>query len=604
MPLRALIFLLLWPASALAAQRVELEIGRIEGPDWSAQQVQLELAADGQFTARSGPIAAKALPGPLPGAQLECRIGQLRGGWRCGGGRLQAGGGKAGQLLGGFELDYRGAGDWRLQLRGLQGEVSGQDTAERYVAEKLGLALDGEVQRRAQELRGHARLQLRSGQGYADPVFGDFSAHPLQLESDWSYALRTRRLQLSRLRLQQAGIGEVSGDLQLSLPAARATLEGRLHSGPLALQPFAELYLQPFLAGTRLSGLNAGGQARLDLALRAGAPQQVQLQFEDAALQLGKLDLGFEGLAGSLHWAAAAPAPASSLRWTALRYGRLQAEGASLQFRAAARDFELLEALRLDLYEGALKVNRLQLRGAGQPGMSAAFDADVEPIALAPLSRALGWPEFSGTLSGRLPGVRLENDVLSFDGALTAQVFDGDVTIDGLRVIQPFGVLPRVAAELRLRNLDLKAVTGAFSFGRMEGRLSGDFLGLRLIGWRPVAMDARLYTPPGDRSRHRISQRAIDSISRAGGGPAGLLQRSALRLFDDFAYDRIGWSCRLDNGVCEMGGLEPAKNGGYVLVKGRLLPRIDVVGYSRRVGWETFLGQLKAAMEADKAEIR
>jgi len=604
MPLRALIFLLLWPATALAAQRVELEIGRIEGPDWSAQRLQLELAADGQFSARSGPIAAKALPGPLPGAQLECRIGQLRGGWRCSGGRLQAGGGKAGLLRGGFELDYRGAHDWRLQLRGLQGEVSGQDPAERYVAEKLGLALDGEVRRRPQELRGHARLRLRSGQGYADPVFGDFSAHPLQLESDWSYALRTRRLQLSRLRLQQAGIGVVSGDLQLSLPAAKATLAGRLHSGPLALQPFAELYLQPFLAGTRLSGLSAGGQARLDLALRAGAPQQVQLQFEDAALQLGKLDLGFEGLAGSLHWAAAAPAPASSLRWTALRYGRLQAGGASLQFRAAARDFELLEALRLGLYEGALKVNRLQLRATGQPGMSAAFDADVEPIALAPLSRALGWPEFSGTLSGRLPGVRLENEVLSFDGALTAQVFDGDVTIDGLRVIQPLGVLPRVAADLRLRNLDLKAVTGAFSFGRMEGRLNGDFLGLRLIGWRPVAMDARLYTPPGDRSRHRISQRAIDSISRAGGGPAGLLQRSALRLFDDFAYERIGWSCRLDNGVCEMDGLEPAKNGGYVLVKGRLLPRIDVVGYSRRVGWETFLGQLKAAMEADKAEIR
>lgn len=604
MPLRALIFLLLWPATALAAQRVELEIGRIEGPGWSARGLQLELDTDGGFSARSGPIAARALPAPLPRAQLACRIGAAPGGWRCSGGRLQAGGGKAGELRGGFELDYRAASDWRLQLRGLQGEVSGQDRSERYVAEKLGLALDADLQRRSQEIRGHARLRLRSGQGYADPVFGDFSAHPLQLESDWSYALRTRRLQLSRLQLQQAGIGRLDGELQLSLAAPKTTLAGRLHSGPLALQPFAELYLSPFLAGTRLSGLTAAGTARLDLTLRAGAPQQAQLQFEDATLQLGKLALGFEGLAGSLHWAAAAPAPASSLRWTALRYGRLEAGPAALQFHAAARDFELLHPLHLGLYEGALQLNRLQLRRFGQPDMSAAFDAGIEPIALAPLSRALGWPEFSGTLAGRLPGVRLENEVLSFDGALTARVFDGDVTIDGLRVIQPFGVLPRVAADLRLRNLDLKAVTGAFSFGRIEGRLSGDFLGLRLLGWRPVAMDARLYTPPGDRSRHRISQRAIDSISRAGGGPAGLLQRSALRLFDDFAYDRIGWSCRLDDGICEMGGLEPAKNGGYVLVKGRLLPRIDVVGYSRRVGWETFLGQLKAAMEADKAEVR
>ena len=236
--------------------------------------------------------------------------------------------------------------------------------------------------------------------------------------------------------------------------------------------------------------------------------------------------------------------------------------------------------------------------------MSAALDADIEPIELARLCRAFGWPEFSGTLSGRIPGVKLENDLLSLDGALTAQAFDGDIRIGDLRVIQPFGVLPRVAADIRLRNLDLQQVTSAFSFGRIEGRLNGDVSGLRLLGWRPVAMDTRLYTPPDDRSRHRISQRAIDSISRAGGGPAGLLQRTALRVFDDFAYDRIAWSCRLDNGICIMDGLEPAKNGGYVLVKGRLLPRIDVVGFSRRVGWDTFLAQLKAAMAAEKAEVR
>jgi len=176
------------------------------------------------------------------------------------------------------------------------------------------------------------------------------------------------------------------------------------------------------------------------------------------------------------------------------------------------------------------------------------------------------------------------------------------IRVDGLQVLDPFGRLPRLLADIELRNLDLATLTGAFSFGRIDGRLSGDVRQLRLLNWVPVAFDAHLYTPADDRSRHRISQRAIDNISSLGGGPTGVLSRGALRFFEDFAYARIGWSCVLKDGVCTMDGVEP-KGEGYVLVKGRLLPRIDVVGYTRRVDWNTFVEQLKSVQHADEARI-
>jgi len=151
------------------------------------------------------------------------------------------------------------------------------------------------------------------------------------------------------------------------------------------------------------------------------------------------------------------------------------------------------------------------------------------------------------------------------------------------------------------RRLDLELVTSTFSIGSITGRLDADLKGLELFNWSPVAFDARLYTPPGDRSKHRISQRAVENIGSIGGGGAGVtaaLSSGFLRFFDDFNYDRLGLSCRLENNVCAMNGVAPAPNGGYYLVKGKGLPRIDVIGSSRRVDWPRLVQQLIAATKS------
>jgi hypothetical protein len=110
-----------------------------------------------------------------------------------------------------------------------------------------------------------------------------------------------------------------------------------------------------------------------------------------------------------------------------------------------------------------------------------------------------------------------------------------------------------------------------------------------------VAFDAAFATPLEDRSRHRISQKAVDNISSiGGGGVGGALSRSFLRIFEDFPYARLGIRCRLANGTCDMGGVEAAPTG-YYIVRGRLLPpRLDVIGYADRVNWNSLVAQLVA----------
>jgi len=113
-----------------------------------------------------------------------------------------------------------------------------------------------------------------------------------------------------------------------------------------------------------------------------------------------------------------------------------------------------------------------------------------------------------------------------------------------------------------------------------------------------VAFDLRIATPPADKSRHRISQRAVQSLSNiggSGGGVAAAMQSGALRFFDEFTYDRLGLNCRLREDVCQMSGAGPAASGFYI-VKGAGLPRIDIIGNNQRVAWLTFISQASNAL--------
>ena len=112
--------------------------------------------------------------------------------------------------------------------------------------------------------------------------------------------------------------------------------------------------------------------------------------------------------------------------------------------------------------------------------------------------------------------------------------------------------------------------------------------------WRPVAFDARFATPEKDPSKHRISQRAVKSLAEIGGA-GKVLSSTLLRLFNEFSYARLGLSCRLERGVCHMGGVEPAPNGYYIVKGGGFIPRIDVIGFNERVDWNTLVDRLEGA---------
>ena len=480
--------------------------------------------------------------------------------------------------------------------------VNFSDEAGRYAGEQLQTTFHLSAQLSGNRWVGEARAEVQSGQAYVEPVFVDFSSHPLSLQSDVVYEAGGK-VELKRARLDQSSVLQASGQATLVNSQLQ---QADLAATDIRLDKAYAIYAQPFLLDTVLADLEVIGDMNVSLAYQEAAPQALTVSLKNVVLEDKQGRFSWDGVEGDVHWLAVGEAKPSSLRWQGGSLYKILFEASAIKADLGGQDIALLAPLRLPLLEGALLVNEFAAQGLGQSDMALQFDAELEPLSLEALTTALAWPAFGGELSGKLPKLDYRQGVLTLGGALQAEVFGGELRVEQLRMQDPFGRLPQLFANVKMRNLDLKAMTQAFSFGRIEGRLEGDIERLHLLNWSPVSFDARLQTPADDDSRRRISQRAIENISAIGGGGAtAVLSRGFMQFFDDFAYERIGLSCRLRAGVCRMGGLGPGKNGqGYVLVKGRLLPRIDVVGYAQRVDWPTLVEQLQSVTKGDGPVLR
>lgn len=511
----------------------------------------------------------------------------------------------------------------RLQMRGragrldaLDAELDLQDIAAAndtgtVAVEAVSIALQGRVAIDRDGMQVEAGLEASAGQAYVEPVFVDLSAHPLRLGLHGEVDKGV--LRLGRFDLNHDGVLEASGQAEVVIETGPRLGKLDLEIDDAFFPQSYTTYLQPFLLGTSLQSLETAGRASARVRVIDSSLAQFEVLLDSLSLEDREAGLGLDGLRGNVHWRAAALAgnveaeseqaePASRLDWTGGRLYGLELGAAGIAFSAADRDFRLLEATRIPLIDGAVAIERLRADNVGEADMAFTLDAEVEPLSVRELCRAFGWPEFGGRLAGKISRLRMREGVVTLGTNLEAEVFDGRIRLRDLRLEDPLGNWPRFLASIDIERLDLEQLTSAFSFGRITGRLSGRIDGLSLFNWTPVAFDAHLETPPDDRSRHRISQRAVENIGSLGGSSAGVsaaLSSGFLRFFDDFNYDRLGISCRLANEICYMDGIEPAENNGYYLVKGSGLPRIDVIGNTHRVDWPRLVAQLKAIIESE-----
>lgn len=463
------------------------------------------------------------------------------------------------------------------------------DQAGLHAGEGLAARLALRAQGRGETWQWRTEEEWSQGEIFWSPVY---SKAGFRLTAEGTLDART--IEVARATLDMADVGEVRATAAIDRQS-REVVRAQVETGELAMAPLYARFLQPALAQTALGELRTEGRMRAGIRWQDGKLTHAALELEGVSAEDLRGRFALFGVYASLPWRADAR--------TEGRIGMSGAEVQRLPLGAVGTFLDIgptevrVDDFAIPVLSGLLMLNDLRLRRKAD-GIDWQVRGSLSPVPLPELLAHFGLPAMQGTLSGEIPRIRYEQSTLSIDGALTMRIFDGTVNVTDLVIDSPIGLAPRLSADLDARNLDLELVTRAYSFGNITGRLDAQIDDLVLSNWNPVSFDARLASSPGDYPR-RISQTAVNNISALGGaGAAVAVQRSVLRFFESFGYSKLGVSCRLREGVCRMGGIEDAPQG-FVLVKGGGIPAINVLGYNRDVGWDELLTRLRRVIDSN-----
>lgn len=531
---------------------------------------------------------------PLGGRPLSAQARQVPAGWlQLLAPQLQW---QAGHLDGRVEQAKDAGWSGQVQVGGLAAQSSTGDFAVADIALSGGFELRRD---RDGRLAVRSAAVLGAGEMLAGPVYAGWPAGS-RVQLDLDLLGQGGRWQVGHLRVEEPGFsGQFEGLVDSGsgwITQARARID-------LELAQAYGRYLDGLMVWLGQRDVSAAGRLEVDLGLGAGGHiRSFDARFHDVSLRHpgGRFDLA--GVEGNLAFRDDGDSEAqSSLRWQRLGLTGLPLEAGHLQADSRGGQILAREPVVMGLFGGSVLLEHLRVRPLARQGERVTAEVELRDIDLTSLATAYGWPAFPGRLDARLPRLYYAGERLAVEGRLEIEAFDGDIEITALSIERPFGVAPALGADIRLRGLDLVPLTEVFGFGRIEGRLDGHILGLRLLDWRPVAFDARLLTQ--DSGRRRISQLAVEQLTRLGGGGvvAGL-QGRLLGAFDSFAYRRIGLSCRLANDVCEMGGIE-GDDGSYTILQGSGLPQITIRGFQRRVDWPVLVGRVQSMLRGSAPTV-
>lgn len=495
----------------------------------------------------------------------------------------------AGVLNGAIEYNA----DGRISAKLNASNLGFADAAGLHAGEKIGLTIDAQVEPAADTIRWNTSVTWTGGEVFWQPVY--LKAALQQLSAEGRFDGKALRVERGSLKYPGVGDAAFSGTYDL---AAKQLTQGRVSAPSIRVAALYESVLKPFLDGTLFADLRTEGRVSAEAEVNAKGLQRVDVRLENVSFEdKAQHRFALFDVSGNVPWRAEAATQADvTVKGGELLKMPLGAFAVPLAMNGAR--FELKQ-LRVPLLDGQIDVRDFAARSDADGGYWQ-FTGGVSGISMDKFTAALGVPVMYGTLDATLPMVRQEKSTLRVDGALSLKVFDGTIEAKNLVLLDIFGKAPRVQADVVMRNLNLEMVTRTYSFGNISGRMDSTIIGLELVNWEPVKFDARLASSAGNYPR-KISQAAVQNISALGGaGAAAAIQRSFLRFFEQFGYDKIGWGCKLQNTVCEMSGVAGEdKPQGYVIVKGGGIPAITVMGYNRQVSWQELLNRIKRVTQGN-----
>ncbi|GBG12544.1 uncharacterized protein NMK_0075 [Novimethylophilus kurashikiensis] len=568
--------LIAFTTSASAVSRIDIQIGQLTQSGIQAENINASLDMEGRWQGKAMLKRAELSEVAKNYKQLPVTVTQ---------------GTASGQahFSGSNTQLERLSADIRLQ------DVAFNDTEGSHAGEKISATVKADIARVKDHWQWQDDIRWLGGEVFWQPLYFPSGGHVLAARGWWQNDV----LAVEEGRVVFNGVGSLAFQGRIDT-AAKSLTKLDLSGKALQAAQGYELLAKPFLDKTMLGNLEMAGTLDVQASYAGGRVQAFNLGLHDADVEDKNGRFAIYKVNAAIPWSLNAVTDAN-VGFDGGRILQLTLGKTTLPARLEGWSLTAPE-WKIPVLDGVLSLQDISLAlidGKWHGHLA----TSIAPISMSEFSHAMGWPHMEGKLAASIPLVTYSDGLLTTDGAMGFDIFDGHITVDKLVMREPLGRAPRLNTDISMRGLDMDLLTRTFAFGAMEGRLDGDVAGLELSSWKPVKFDASFRSSPGKYPK-KISQRAVENISALGGaGAAAAIQRSFLRFFKEFNYDRIGLSCRLRNGICAMDGVEPAKDG-YIIVKGSGIPAITVMGYNHSVSWEELLGRLQRVTQGNRPVIK
>ena len=480
-----------------------------------------------------------------------------------------------------------------LSLEVLANDISFQAEQGNIATESLNFTLELTATKKSKHWQWKHKTIIPQGEIYKAPVY-------IAIKKEKSISIQTQgiwnpkgSIVIQQANLKIPNIINLKADGVIKQKPEVTVRSANIQSDILDLGYFSKNYLSSLFEQTALEGISFKGQLSSKIKFSNSTLKQIHSTFTHLSINDLKKRIELTNSQGTLNWSSDPlfNIP-SSIHWDKLKVKTIPFKTGQLNLLLSQKKIVLSKKSSIPVLGGAFMINQFKWQHHSGTDPSVYFEGKINNVSLEQLSQALDWPLLTGNISGYIPGVEYKNKVLKVNGELNINIFDGIISINQLKSSGLLTDYPKLNMDIKIDNLDLHALTQKLETGDITGRISGFVNDLYLENWSPITFFAWLGTPEDDDSRHRISQRAVKSITSIGGNsPSDIISRSILNFFDTFGYSSLGFGCYLHEGVCQVMGVGAAKQG-YYIIKGGGIPRIDIIGHNPHIDWNIFLKRL------------
>lgn len=466
-------------------------------------------------------------------------------------------------------------------------------------------------------MRVSGKLSLQRGEMLWGKFFADLGGQRPVLDFDGDYLSNDNSVRLRQVRLNLLSTGSIEVSGTINQLARGPSVEIQAHSEDFSVGGFFNFFVQENFKHRYpvIDKLTVGGQLAFQLHARGNLDRLItegRMTLQAGELR-GKPDEWEIGpVAFTLPFQIGYPERSNSTNRTphgilSIRGGRFGSRSLEPITSAISLSNNALifhQPVRLTIFGGSVEIANLAWPDVINDPKLMSFALDLRLLKLQELTDALGWPRFSGTLSGAIPQIRSTGDTLRSEGQVQADLFGGQLQIDQMEIENLFSAIPSLKLAARFQNIRLEQVSDTFAFGKISGILEGAVNDLVITEGQPARFQAHAETVDRPGSSQWISVEALNKITiLSSGQDSNVLYGGLAGLFDNFRYSKMGFRASLKNDKLILRGVE-SRDGKEFLVVGTLLPpTVNIISHTQEIGFSELLRRLER-IATEKPQVK